>query len=248
MSTAIGLAFSTFDFKLKIMKIGIKFCMLVCILYANKINAQQNIPKNVHSLVYTFQKNNVIINGISVGLWSHSDEPRNTTSNGLRLEIPGIGILAPIMPRSPISESDSAHYYKSIEPISEKINGVNLSLTGTVCNCSVNGITVGGMGQVIYKVNGISAAGLNIVEVHGGVQMAIFSNDTYILKGLQISFYGNSTYYLKGVQAGFLNIGENTKGLQIGIFNKSKITKGIQIGLWNVNEKRRMPFINWNFK
>jgi hypothetical protein len=38
------------------------------------------------------------------------------------------------------------------------------------------------------------------------------------------------------------------KGVQIGLINKSKKLKGLQIGLWNVNQKRKLPLINWNFK
>ena len=38
------------------------------------------------------------------------------------------------------------------------------------------------------------------------------------------------------------------RGIQIGLINTCKHLKGIQIGLWNVNSKRRLPFINWNFK
>ena len=38
------------------------------------------------------------------------------------------------------------------------------------------------------------------------------------------------------------------RGLQIGVVNKSKNLRGIQIGIWNVNQKRRLPLINWNFK
>jgi hypothetical protein len=37
-------------------------------------------------------------------------------------------------------------------------------------------------------------------------------------------------------------------GLQIGIVNKSKNLRGIQIGIWNVNQKRKLPLLNWNFK
>jgi hypothetical protein len=38
------------------------------------------------------------------------------------------------------------------------------------------------------------------------------------------------------------------RGVQIALFNSSMNFKGIQIGLWNKNQKRSLPFINWNFK
>jgi len=75
------------------------------------------------------------------------------------------------------------------------------------------------VGQLNAKVNGISAAIMvNYAGVHNGIQVAMF-NDTY-----------------------------KTKGIQAGICNKSKHTKGLQIGLWNINERRKLPLLNWNFK
>ncbi len=38
------------------------------------------------------------------------------------------------------------------------------------------------------------------------------------------------------------------KGLQIGVVNKAKRLRGIQLGIWNINERRKLPLINWNFR
>jgi hypothetical protein len=44
---------------------------------------------------------------------------------------------------------------------------------------------------------------------------------------------------------GAINSCKKMRGVQIGLGNKSKNLKGLQIGLWNVNQKRRLPLLNW---
>lgn len=169
--------------------------------------------------IWTFQQRNINVYGLSVGLWSGGVKPRFTNTNGVKLELIGVGLFTPIIPYSPVAQSDSAFEIAKKGKISERINGVSISSTGTACDCVVNGVSAGLVGQIQYNVNGISASGyLNFAQIHNGIQIA-FMNETYKLGGFQI-----------------------------GIFNKSHRTKGIQIGLWNVNEKRAFPFFNWNFK
>lgn len=133
------------------------------------------------------------------------------------------------------------------EPPSEQINGINLSTTGSVCLCNMNGISLGFLAQIGKVINGFSAALLfNFSYQHNGLQMAIYNN-SYIVKGLQIGG-SNSAVRMIGVQVGVSNTPKAITGLQIGVFNKSKKLRGIQIGIWNVNQKRKLPLINWNFK
>jgi hypothetical protein len=175
--------------------------------------------KSTYFPIWTFHKRNINIDGLSVGLLSLRDKPSFTNTNGIRLELIGIGLFAPLIPYSPVAQSDSAFELEKRIEISERINGLSLSSTGTACDCIINGVSAGLIGQIQFKVNGISASGyLNFVQIHNGIQIA-FINETFKLRGLQL-----------------------------GVFNKSHQTKGFQIGLWNVNEKRALPFINWNFK
>jgi hypothetical protein len=168
--------------------------------------------------VWTYHQRNINIHGVSVGAYSIRDKPRNTNTNGIKLELIGIGFFIPLIPQSPVAQTDSSFIQFQNEPISERINGISLSATGTACDCIINGITAGLVGQIQYKVNGISAAILmNFTQIHNGIQGGLF-NETYKMSGLQI-----------------------------GGFNKSHKTKGIQIGLWNINEKRKLPIFNWNF-
>ena len=57
---------------------------------------------------------------------------------------------------------------------------------------------------------------------------------TEIVNGLQFSFILNDSYL--------------TRGVQVGLINRSQSLTGVQFGLWNINQKRKFPIINWNFK
>ena len=121
------------------------------------------------------------------------------------------------MSSNPIQDEDIL--FLTSTTVSEKINGISLSSTGTVCECTTNGINIGGIGNLNYKINGLNIAGL--------------VNYTQIQNGMQLSLFGN--------YAGSIN------GLQIGLVNNAKRLKVFQIGLWNKNDKRSFPFINWSF-
>lgn len=174
--------------------------------------------KKTYFPAWTFQQKNANIYGLSVGLWNFAENPKRTTSNGLRLSLIGEGILVAWMPASPIPANDSAFLESKKEPYSERINGLNISGTGTAGAYDINGISIGVVGHAVKRVNGISVSTLNFALQHNGIQLGIFVNESYKMRGIQL-----------------------------GAFNKSSRTKGIQIGFWNVNEKRKLPLINWNF-
>ncbi|MEG1230405.1 MAG: hypothetical protein RSD71_17075 [Flavobacterium sp.] len=182
---------------------------------------------------WTFHKDSINIHGISIGLWSFNDEPRYTNTNGVKFELIGVGIALPLIPRSPIVETEEDFLKLNQKPLSERINGLSLSTSGTVCHCVTNGFTAGFIGQINFKVNGISTSlVMNLVQKQNGFMASMF-NDAYSVNGLQI---------------GLGNTGVKARGVQIGLINNSKNLKGIQIGLWNVNQKRKLPLINWNFR
>jgi hypothetical protein len=179
----------------------------------------------------TFQTSNLTTYGLSIGIASGAKEITNNKTNGIRLELIGLGLLVPIIPQSPIISSD-----KELHPdsVSEEINGLNLSATGSVCNCRINGVSVGYVGEIVYQVNGFSATAImNFVQVHYGIQGAFLYSENYKMNGLQISAFNNSTH---------------TKGLQIGLINSSTDLRGFQIGIWNKNGKRALPIVNWQFR
>jgi hypothetical protein len=185
----------------------------------------------------TFHQKNLNINGISVGLYTgfgdFGDSVANVHTNGMRLEAVGMGILSPLLPKSPISEDDRQFNALMATPASEQINGFNLSPAGTMCDCITNGVSAGAIGQYNRQVNGLSASiVINLAEKHNGVQLAMF-NESFAMNGLQI---------------GVSNYAQRSRGIQIGLFNQSKNLKGIQLGLWNKNQRRKLPILNWNFK
>lgn len=142
-----------------------------------------------------------------------------------------------------------------------------ISITGIIhYSRKNNGISAAGLSNFIERANGIVMAfGGNSVYKGNGVLIAgPFGNASTHFNGLAIGFGGNEiekfsgvmiggpfnnkASFLKGVQIGGENyIINRGRGLQIGIFNSAKNFKGIQLGLWNKNDKRALPFLNWQF-
>jgi hypothetical protein len=181
-------------------------------------------------IIGTFHSKDKIYNGLSFGFASTMADDRNVKTNGLRLEVPGIGFLSFMGNGFPNAKEpfDLTNYR-----FSEVINGLNVS-TGSWCNCNYNGLTIAAVGQYGKLGRGFSlAGGWNIIDKQNGLQIALIANSSYYMEGIQISAFN------------YINTGS---GLQLGLFNESKNFKGIQIGLWNVNQKRKLPIINWNFK
>ena len=181
------------------------------------------------SIIGTFHEENTMINGISIGLYSGMNNDRNVITNGLRLEVPGIGIISFMGNGFPnATEPFNLNDYR----YSEVVNVLNIS-TGSWCDCNYNGLTLGLVGQYGKLGNGFSlAGGWNIIDKQSGIQLAALAN---------------SSFYMNGVQISAFNYTHDGNGVQIGIFNNSNSFKGIQIGIWNVNQKRKLPLINWNF-
>ena len=182
--------------------------------------------------IWTFHEKDVNIHGISVGLVSTLISERNTNTNGIKLELIGLGAFVGLIPEYPTFE----------EQRSERINGLSLSALGTVCDCLTNGVSAG-FGQLTYQVNGISfVAFMNLTHKHNGIMLSGF-NFSQTMNGLQVGF-NNGSSETNGVQMAFLiNESENMNGLQVGLFNNSKNLKGVQIGLLNRHGDRYFPIL-----
>jgi hypothetical protein len=102
----------------------------------------------------------------------------------------------------------------------QKITGVNLSFFGTLADAQLNGLNIGGLTTQVENINGISVSGL--------------TNSAGVVKGICIALLHNKA--------------ATVKGIQIGLVNKAASLRGLQLGLWNRNEKRSLPFINWQFR
>lgn len=216
----------------------ILFLQSIFLLYGIIVTAQ-NIdsvaagkPMNVFP-IWTYHHKNTIIHGISIGLWNTGHPTKISNTNGIKIELIGLGLFTPLMPQSPIPDEDSAIRNYLTNTPHERINGISISTTGATSEFDINGISIGGIGQIQRKVNGIS--------------LALCINLIAVLNGLQVGGF-NINYKMNGFQIGFSNRNKITNGIQIGFMNESEQTRGVQIGLWNVNEKRTLPILNWNFK
>lgn len=226
-----------------------KFIILTFItLFSINVFCQEYNVKRKY-LIWTFHTQNTTINGISLGAFPQlNDKDRFVKTNGIRLEIPGFGFLAPLGNGSPISRIDSVSgkFNRKNYKFDEIINGINIS-SGTVGKVNYNGITIAAIAQFGELNNGIALAGLwNAMDKSNGIQISGLANEALYSSGVQISL-ANSAIVMNGMQIGGNNSTNEMCGIQIGILNKSKKTKGIQLGLWNINEKRKFPIFNWNF-
>jgi len=165
--------------------------------------------------LWTFNTDSTTIDGVSVG-YMHTNKIKDVITNGIRIEFLGFGAFLFLMPNSPIVNNDSIFDKFMNEKSSETINGINLSLLGHGGDCSINGLSIYLLGNVVKSVNGLS-----------------------------ISFLINASQQHNGVQVGISNMAYSMKGVQIGLFNTTEKIKGVQIGLWNKNSKRELPIINW---
>lgn len=209
--------------------------------------SQQDTVRKVKTPIWTFQHENTKIYGISIGLASYPKNPKNSESNGLKIELLGLGFFLLLAPESPLAKNDSAYINHLNSSRSENIRGIALSGTGSICDCNISGITIGGVGQYYVNINGIGIAPIMFTEQQNGLQLAIWNN-TYYSRGFQGAFLTNVNQIGRNLMIAGINFSEDLKGVQIGLFNKTSKLKGIQIGLWNINNKRKLPLINWNFK
>ena len=212
------------------MKSFILLAVFAYCFYPAEISAQEQEAKSIYFPVWSYHNNNSNIFGLSLGFGTVRTISRNTNSYGVKVELIGLGFVSPLVPHSPVARDLNEFTEISNEQLSEKIYGFNISLTGTFCDCKTVGLSIGGVGQYNFQINGLSFTPLmNFAQIHNGIQIAIF-NDSYQMRGFQIGARNNSF---------------STGGIQIGLFNYSKNLKGFQIGLWNVNQKRGTPIINW---
>lgn len=189
-------------------------CLLMSMVAPLSLLGQTDSVK-VRFPIWTFHEDSVTTYGVSVGL--ASVDPKLVTTNGIKVELLGMGCLIPLIPGAPtpVSESELDSLKRHADSI---VNGLELSLSGTFNQGIVTGISAGYIGQGHLQVNGLSVALIgNFAQEHNGLQLAA-SN-----------------------WAGAMN------GFQVGLINQCFGGKGIQIGLWNVNPDRSMPLINFHF-
>ena len=167
---------------------------------------------------------NVTVYGINLSPFVYKT-PVNSVINGINIEGIGMPFFLFMIPNGPNIQTDTFTIGKEFN-----INGINIAPAGIIQTGTVNGAAITVLYSLIDQVN--------------GAELSLFFNNTFKLNGLSVSCI-NSTVELNGIQIGLLNEAKRTKGLQIGVLNKTRKMKGLQIGFWNINEKRKLPIINW---
>jgi hypothetical protein len=220
-----------------------KGVLLVVLTIGLSLNAQE-LKKRVF---WYLPASNTQINGIGAGLtFSSLDfmkaDTTKTNVNGLAIELIGMGVIVPLLGKTPLFPVDSNRIYDLLyEPISSnyRINGMAISPGGLFCGATVNGLNLSGIGSITDRINGFTMA---IFQSHARVNGLSISLGDEAIRHYGVHIAGwSEIYLLKGLQLGALNDGEITHGLQMGLINKTKKLKGIQIGLWNSNRKRKLP-------
>jgi hypothetical protein len=227
--------------------------LLILILYCLNTQIAQSQDTNKRKFrapIWTFHEKNTSIYGISVGAYPAFVGSRNTVTNGIRLEVPGVGFLLLILNGSPINTVDTLTKNIKREDFnfSEIVNGINIS-TGSGGEINYNGISIALISQNGYLTNGIAIAGItNSMNKVNGISIGgLLVNEALQHNGIQIGGT-NSAIIMSGIQISVVNSAKSMRGLQIGLINKANDSCGLQIGLWNINEHRRLPLINWSFK
>jgi hypothetical protein len=230
---------------MRFLLILILFCLNTQIALSQDTN-----KRKFRAPIWTFHEKNTSIYGISVGAYSGFGAARNTVTNGIRLEVPGVGLLLLIANGSPIDKVDTLTEGVKREDFnfSEIVNGINIS-TGSAGEINYNGISIAIISQNGYLTNGIAIASLtNSMNKVNGISIGgLLVNEALQHNGIQIGG-ANSAIIMSGIQISVVNEAKSMRGLQIGLINTTNDSRGFQFGLWNINEHRRLPLINWNFK
>jgi len=193
------------------------------------------------------------VNGMALGIGHFWTKNMPCKINGLNIEVNPVSPILFLFQDPDYVENDSLRMTMNGLHLSTggfaggiKLNGAGVSLYNV--NYATNGFTVNGLYNVSKTLNGLHISGLyNVADKARGMLVA-GANDVADFGGFRIGIY-NKSVTTAGLNIGVVNLNkEGMHGLQIGVFNRTGKCKGLQIGLWNSNNKRSLPFINWNFK
>jgi hypothetical protein len=145
------------------------------------------------------------------------------------------------------------------------VNGIELNVNPLVV-FPLYQLMIGIIIPEFYKPPEEALSGINFEDfkIINGIQVAIVNTESTFTNGIELSCFGSFNSRIDGVAfaifmskhyvvngISFATMGNQDivcNGIQIGLFNTCRNLKGIQIVLWNKNQKRALPFLNWNFK
>lgn len=140
-----------------------------------------------------------------------------------------------------------------------KTHGINIQLIGQGFFIPMNRKEFA-FEQLLLPLDSIFFSTENTRALHNGLLLSTTGTYTDIsngivlsagcsygrkLNGVAFNLFCNKYYEANGIELGIQNQAHKVNGLQIGLFNRCVELNGMQIGLWNVNEKRKLPLINW---
>jgi hypothetical protein len=204
------------------------FLVLLIALTINLYKSQDtiNISKSHKFIGFSPSKKTQNVN-ILIKYFDEIDgeiKPKKVNGLGLGLNIIGIFLPPLVLFNAPFVKDWSFADIESNIPLPEKMN----------------------------KINGLQFSFINMKPTTtNGLEISLSSNISAPSKinGVSYSPIFNIHHTTNGITiATFANISQKCRGIQVGLINSCKDSRGIQIGFWNVNEKRKMPIINWNFK
>ncbi len=144
--------------------------------------------------------------------------PYTKTTNGINIQLFGMGFLALLNPKE-----------FSYEALFNEESGWMLISSATPKTVH-NGLLISGFGTTTAVSNGFVISGL--------------SSMGKLMNGLAITGLQNKYTKANGICIALMNQCYEHNGIQIGLINRSTQLKGLQIGLWNINAKRKLPLIN----
>ena len=212
-----------------------KCIMIITFLCFNSYGQAQTIDRKIKNVAWIYPTNVNQVNGILFNFLSpqnkdlFSSKPLSQNekikeldlkTNGLDINLDPIGLVtAPLWLIFSIYPEIHEEEFEDLDiKTAKRVNGLQIGAE-FLDSSIVNGIDINLSASSNSRVNGISIT-------------PIINKDDSI-NGLSIAGIGNHV--------------KNCNGLQIALFNSCYNLRGIQLGLWNINQKRSLPFINWNF-
>ncbi len=197
------------------------FCVAIMTLFSSYSFAQ------TQNIIWYTPSNVEVINGIGIGATNSGSENAalKQTINGLQLELAGRGLFSfPYTPPEETFMDGVPHGGKCIT-----VNGIVLSLTGSIGVDRINGISISAFFSASDRVNGAAINPINVVNRLEGAELGVV-NQASSGTGFQLGIYNSVTQF---------------SGVQIGLININQLGSGLQIGLININKHRFLPFINF---
>ena len=171
------------------------------------------------------------INGLAIGLYTKNIKNREFNERdsliirGLSLEINPFAIFGIMNPtfNGPYPDSINIYYENIKNDWQVKINGVNISLVNTVNEMEIKGFNFTPLLTVIDEVHGVTISGIN--------------NFCYILNGVSIAGLRNRAMITKGLQIGLFNKSTDLRGIQIGLWN-TNAKRSLPLINWQFRPKK----------